>query len=88
MHRSMDTLKGGMEIKTLMQPVFEKRAYLEISEESNSTVDSCPPNHIIIMDKLSVVVGKVNHQVNAAISNQSGRINKINKSLQMTMYIL
>lgn len=61
--------------------------YLEISEESNPTVNSCPPNHIIIMDELSVVVGEVNHQVNAAVSNQSGKINKTNKSLQVTMYI-
>lgn len=55
---------------------MRKRTYLEISEESNSTVNSCPPNHIIIVDKFSVVIGEVNHQVNAAISNQSGEINK------------
>lgn len=67
---------------------MRKRTYLEISEESNSTVNSCPPNHIIIMDKFSVVIGEVNHQVNAAVSNQPGGINKINTSLQETMYIL
>lgn len=64
-------MKGDLEIKPTHALYLKERAYLEISEERNPTVHSCPPNHIIIVDKFGVVVGEVNHKVNASVSNQS-----------------
>lgn len=64
-------MKGDPEIKPSHGSYLKGNTYLEISEESNPTVYCCPPNHVIIMDKFGVVVGEVNHKVNASISNQS-----------------
>lgn len=80
--------KANTEMNLSCSLRIRKRKYLEISEQSNSTVNSCSSDNIIIMDKLSVVVGEVNHQVNAAIFNQSGRINKINKTCRWHVYFV
>lgn len=64
-------MKADPEIKPTHALYLKERAYLEIREERNTAVHSCPPNHIIIVDKFGVVVREVNHEVNASISNQS-----------------